>query len=84
MGLACCGLVGLQVMVTRSVSLHLLDLIEHQEPLDEPMRSEMTDRLRDVVKYRLGVHNGSKMELTAFGRFVAGLLITCRFLIGAR
>lgn len=82
-GLMCFGLVGLQIMVARSVSLRLLLRALNDEPLEDPLRQEMFERVNDTVRYRLGVGEKEEIRLTGFGWFVARLLSVCHIVIGS-
>ncbi|MFN0244244.1 MAG: hypothetical protein ACKVWV_15250 [Planctomycetota bacterium] len=65
-----CGLYFFRVFLMRSVSLHFLMRPEDQSAVDE-IDQEIARRPHELLRWKLAVERGDKLELTRFGRCVA-------------
>lgn len=66
------GLLIVRTILRRSVSLHLLLNLETGTPV-EIMKSEINDRLGDMMKYKLAIEQNDMLHLTGWGQLVAGI-----------
>lgn len=65
-----CGLYVFRIFLMRSVSLHFLMRPEDVEAV-HAIEREIASRPRELVRWKLAVESGGKLELTRFGRCVA-------------
>lgn len=64
------GLLGVRIIVKRSVSLHVL---MHHDPhqLEVRLTNEISSRVHDITRYGLGSTQGTTIRLTHFGNIIA-------------
>ena len=73
------GVLFVRVMFTRSVSLHLLELVDSGriDSFDE----DITSRIRDMRRFRLTRASPAGNTLTTFGRVIAALAAAAYFVL---
>lgn len=71
--LYCIGCINLRMIITRSVSLHVL-MNPNSKQLVDQFRVEIGKRVVDITRYKLGVLQDAAFNLTLLGKFIASVV----------